>query len=68
MKKSKTSDITVKMGGKGSLNYVKEHKSKGIFYCPNYDGKVFLIENVDKYKEAFFDSMQDLEEYLARKY
>lgn len=62
------SNVSIIMSGKGSIDYIREHGNKGVFYCPTYDDKILLVENLGNYKETFFDSMDDLKNYVEKVY
>ena len=69
MRKSKNKEkVNVIMSCKGSIDYIRTHKSKGVFYCPDYDGKILLVENVKGYKEHFFNTDTELIKYIKEVY
>jgi len=69
MAKTKRKKLNIIRSGMGSFQYIKEHKSKGIFYTVEpKTSKVILIENIAKYKESMFDNVEELEKYIRENY
>lgn len=68
MKKIKEDQPHIVMSCKGSIDLIIKNKTKGVFYCPNYDDKILLIENIKSYKETYFDTWKDFEDYVKEVY
>lgn len=71
MNKRKESKINIVMSCRGSMDLIRSHKekvSKGIFYCPDYQGKVILVDTTKGYTEHFFNDMEQLEKYVNEVY
>lgn len=69
-KKSKDS-INIVMACKGSIDIIRsngEKGSKAVFYCPNFDDKILLVDNLKKYKEIFFNTWEEFDDYVKENY
>ena len=65
------SDNKVKIirSGAGSFDFVRTHKSKGIFYCVDDEtGVITLLDNMIKNKEVSFNSFDDFAKYVEENY
>lgn len=68
-KKGHKNKIGVIRSCKGSFDFVKKNKSKGLFYFIDEErGSIELVENITGYKEKSFSSIEELEKYIKEKY
>ena len=54
---------------KGSMEYVKNNKSKGLFYCiDNTTGSVEFVDNIIKREHKMFDNYDEFMTYVNKEY
>lgn len=63
-------DVIITYSGHGSLELIRKAKtSKGVFYGKFPHSETWLlIENVKKYEEHEFKTLEELKEYIMEKY
>ena len=68
MKKGKKEKINIIRSGEGSFELVRKNKSKGIFYCIDKSGKIYLIDNIIHKRENSFNNIDEFKRYIEDNY